>query len=506
MLNANDLKQLADKGISEQQIEEQLACFVKGFPYLEIAASASVEKGVMVVSQEDQAIYMEAWDAYLAKNKRILKFVPASGAASRMFKDLYEFLSAAYDEPTTGFEKKFFNDITRFAFYNELNATCIANNGKDIPALIASGNYKAVVSNLLDEKGLNYGQLPKGLLLFHQTADKVRTSMEEHLAEGAMYAKNNAGEVNIHFTVSPEHRALFEKLVTEKKRGYEEKFSVAYDISFSVQKPSTDTIAADMENNPFRDKNGKLLFRPGGHGALIENLNDIDADVVFVKNIDNVVPDSFKCSTVIFKKVIAGVLVTLQKRIFNYLDLIETGKYTHNQVEEMIHFLQNDLCVRNPEMKLLEDAELILYIKGKLLRPLRVCGMVKNVGEPGGGPFLAANPDGTVSLQILESSQIDLKDPDKKAMFEQGTHFNPVDLVCALKNHKGEKYNLPEFVDKNTGFISYKSKDGRDLKALELPGLWNGAMSDWNTIFVEVPIETFNPVKTVNDLLRSEHQ
>ena len=506
MLNANDLKQLADKGISEQQIEEQLACFVKGFPYLEIAASASVEKGIMVVSQEDQATYMDAWDAYLAKNKRILKFVPASGAASRMFKNLYEFLSASYDVPTCDFEKKFFSEITRFAFYNALNAVCLANEDKDIPALIAAGNYKAVVSNLLDAKGLNYGQLPKGLLLFHRAGETIRTAMEEHLAEGAMYAKNNAGEVNIHFTVSPEHKALFEQLVSEKKQAYEEKFSVGYDLSFSVQKPSTDTVAADMENNPFRDKNGKLLFRPGGHGALIENLNDIDADVVFVKNIDNVVPDSFKCSTVIFKKVIAGVLVTLQERIFNYLNLIETGKYSHDQVEEMIHFLQDDLCIKNPDTKLLEDAELILYIKSKLLRPLRVCGMVKNVGEPGGGPFLAQNPDGTVSPQILESSQIDLKDPAKKEMFEQGTHFNPVDLVCALKNHKGEKYNLPDYVDKNTGFISYKSKDGRELKALELPGLWNGAMSDWNTVFVEVPIETFNPVKTVNDLLRSEHQ
>ena len=287
---------------------------------------------------------------------------------------------------------------------------------------------------------------------------------------------------------------------------YEEKFSVKYDVSFSIQKPSTDTVAAAMDNTPFRDKNDKLLFRPGGHGALIENLNDVDADVVFIKNIDNVVPDSFKCSTVIYKKVIAGVLVTLQEKAFRYLEQIETGKYTHAEVEEMIHFLQDDLCIKNPDTKLLEDAELILYIKSKLLRPLRVCGMVKNVGEPGGGPFLAVNPDGTVSLQVLESSQIDMSDPAKKAMFEKGTHFNPVDLVCAVKNHKGEKYNLPDYVDKNTGFISYKSKDGRELKALELPGLWNGAMSDWNTVFVEVPIETFNPVKTVNDLLRPEHQ
>lgn len=506
MLNANDLEQLKAKGISETQIEEQLASFVKGFPFLEIAASASMEQGILVVSKEEQAAYMDAWDAYLAKNKKIVKFVPASGAASRMFKNLYEFLSADYNEPNTAFETKFFGEINKFAFYDALNAKCLENEEKDIPALLAAGEYKAIVSNLLEAKGLNYGQLPKGLLLFHTYPGKVRTAMEEHLAEGAMYAKNNAGEVNIHFTVSPEHKALFEKLVEEKKGEYEEKFSVKYDISFSVQKPSTDTVAADMENQPFRDKNGRLLFRPGGHGALIENLNDVDADVVFIKNIDNVVPDSFKCSTVIYKKVIAGVLVTLQEKIFEYLKKIESGKYSHEEVEEMIHFLQNDLCIRNPETKFLEDAELILYIKGKLLRPLRVCGMVKNVGEPGGGPFLAVNPDGTVSLQVLESSQIDMNDPAKKAMFEKGTHFNPVDLVCAVKDYKGQKYNLPDYVDKNTGFISYKSKDGRELKALELPGLWNGAMSDWNTVFVEVPIETFNPVKTVNDLLRPEHQ
>lgn len=506
MLNAKDLEQLAAKGIGEKQIAEQLSCFVKGFPFLEISASASVEKGILVVPKEQQATYMDAWDAYLAKNKKIVKFVPASGAASRMFKNLYEFLSADYNEPSNSFENKFFGDIEKFAFYDALDAVCLENEGKGISALVADGNYKAIVANLLEEKGLNYGQLPKGLLLFHSYPQKVRTAMEEHLAEGAMYAKNNAGEVNIHFTVSPEHQALFEQLVAGKKGEYEEKLSVKYDISFSAQKPSTDTVAADMENQPFRDKNGKLLFRPGGHGALIENLNDVEADVVFIKNIDNVVPDSFKCSTVIFKKVIAGVLVTLQEKIFKYLTLIDSGKYTHDQVEAMIHFLQEDLCVKNPDTKVLEDAELILYIRSKLLRPLRVCGMVKNVGEPGGGPFLALNPDDTISLQVLESSQIDMTDLAKKAMFEQGTHFNPVDLVCAIKDYKGQKFNLPDYVDKNTGFISYKSKDGRDLKALELPGLWNGAMSDWNTVFVEVPIETFNPVKTVNDLLRPEHQ
>ena len=506
MLTANDMEMLAAKGISEQQIEEQLNCFKNGFPYLEITASASVEKGIKVITADEKSEYMTQWDNYLAKNHKIVKFVPASGAASRMFKNLYEFLDGKSDVPVTDFEKKFFDNISHFACYDALNECCLANTGNDITMLMKTGSYKTITETLLTEKGLNYGSLPKGLLLFHAYPDTIRTAAEEHLAEGAMYAKNNAGAVNIHFTVSPEHKSMFEQLMRDKLDDYANKFSVNYSVGFSTQKPATDTIAADMENEPFRDKNDKLVFRPGGHGALIENLNDIDADIIFIKNIDNVVPDSYKCATVIYKKLIAGVLVSLQARIHEYLRLIDSGKYTHAQVEEIIHFLQNDLCIKNPETSLLEDAELILYLKKKLNRPIRVCGMVKNVGEPGGGPFLAVNADGTISLQILESSQIDLKDPAKKAMFEQGTHFNPVDLVCAVKNYKGEHFNLPDYVDKNTGFISYKSKDGRELKALELPGLWNGAMSDWNTVFVEVPVETFNPVKTINDLLRPEHQ
>lgn len=506
MWDKNDMEQLRDKGITEQQIEEQLDCFEKGFPFLEIIASASTEKGIMSVPKEEQPVYLNAWENYLTYDKKIMKFVPASGAASRMFKDLFAFLSSDSPEPDTPFLKDFFDKLPHFAFYHVLNAKCLENEKKSITSLLTSGNHKAVISNLLEPKGLNYGQLPKGLLLFHTYPGKTRTAMEEHLVEGAKYAKNNTGEVNIHFTVSPEHKQLFENLVAASKDLFEEKYSVAYDISFSVQKSNTDTIAVDIHNKPFRETDGKLLFRPGGHGALIENLNDIDADIVFIKNIDNVVPDSFKYATIIYKKIIAGILVTLQYKIFQYQKLIEGGKYTHAQVEEMIHFLQNELCIRNPEIKYLEDAELILYIKNKLHRPLRVCGMVRNVGEPGGGPFLAVNSDGTHSPQILESTQVDMSDPEKKALFEKGTHFNPVDLVCGLKDHNGKKYNLPDYVDKNTGFISYKSKDGRELKALELPGLWNGAMSDWNTVFVEVPIETFNPVKTVNDLLRPEHQ
>ena len=506
MLTQEDKDLLAKKGISEQQIAEQLACFEKGFPFLKLFAAASVEnRGIMLAGEEAQKTYLAAWDAYKEGDKKIVKFVPASGAASRMFKNMFEFLGADYDVPTTDFEKKFFNNIKNFAFYADLDAACVKNNGKGIEALISEGNYKAVVANLLESAGLNYGALPKGLLKFHKYEDGVRTPLEEHLVEGALYAAGKSGEVNVHFTVSTEHRELFAKLVDEKVAQYAAKYGVKYNISFSEQKPSTDTVAADMENKPFRD-NGKLLFRPGGHGALIENLNDLDADIVFIKNIDNVVPDRLKGDTVTYKKLLAGVLVTLQKQAFEYLQLLDSGHYRHDELENIIRFIQQQLHCRKDDIKDMEDADLVIYLRKKLNRPMRVCGMVKNVGEPGGGPFLAYNPDGTVSLQILESSQIDMNDPEKKAMFEKGTHFNPVDLVCAVRDYKGNKFNLVNYVDKATGFISYKSKGGKELKALELPGLWNGSMSDWNTIFVEVPLSTFNPVKTVNDLLREQHQ
>jgi hypothetical protein len=506
MLKPEDLLQLKAKNLTENRLEEQLNYFMKGFPYLKIKASASVAKGILRLTEEEQDEYVESWNEYLKGERRITKFVPASGAASRMFKDLFAFLSASRDRPVTDFENAFFDGIRAFAFYDALNDACRANEGADIPSLVAKGRYKAIVANLLESKGLHYGSLPKGLLLFHRYPDGARTAMEEHLSEGAMYAGNASRTVAVHFTVSPEHLPLFKQLAKEKKALYEERYGVTYDLSFSTQQADTDTIAVDLANVPFRDVKGRLVFRPGGHGALIENLNRLDSDVVFIKNIDNVVPDGMKDVAVRFKKVLAGALVTLQEKIFGYVRLIESGAYTHDRIEEMIHFLQDVLCVKNPETKYLEDAELVLYIKKKLMRPLRVCGMVENVGEPGGGPFLAYNSDHTISPQILESSQIDRNDPEAKAAFEQGSHFNPVDLVCALKDVNGRKYNLPDYVDKNTGFISKKSKDGRDLKALELPGLWNGAMSDWNTVFIEVPAATFNPVKTVNDLLRPQHQ
>lgn len=504
-LSKQDISQIEARGISEDQVLDQLKQIEKGFPFLKLEAAASIDKGIVAPEKDEQDKYVNIWNDYKSEGHKIVKFVPASGAASRMFKNMFAFLSAEYTVPTTDFEKEFFDNIKDFAFYNELDDKCKANDGNSITNLIEEGKYKNIVANMLNENGLNYGNLPKGLLLFHNYEDGPRTPMEEHLVEAALYASSK-GKANVHFTVSHSHLDLFKAKVAEKLTKFSEKFGVTYNISFSEQKPSTDTIATNPDNTPFRNEDGSLLFRPGGHGALIENLNEIDADIVFVKNIDNVVPDRLKGETVKYKQILAGILVDLQNKVFDYLRLLDSGKYSNTKLEEIIRFVQRDLCCRKQDIKELEDAELVIYLRKKLNRPMRACGVVKNVGEPGGGPFLTYNPDGTVSLQILESCQIDTNNAEYMDMFKNGTHFNPVDLVCAIKDYKGNDFNLPEYVDKNTGFISSKSKNGKELKALELPGLWNGAMSDWNTVFVEVPLETFNPVKTVNDLLRDQHQ
>lgn len=506
MFNDKDLELFKKRHMTVAQIEKQLDYFKTGFPYLKLVSAATVGNGVVKLSEEEEKHYVALWDEYVSGDGDILKFVPASGAASRMFKDLFAFLDAESNEPESEFVKKFFNNIHKFAFFNDLSEAAKKDCGNDVDELIRKGEYKKVVAYLLKECGLNYGNKPKAVLKFHKISNEVHTALAEQLEEGAQYAKNKAGKVNVHFTVSGEHRALFEEEIKDVRKHFEEKYGVNYDISMSEQKPSTDTIAVNMDNTPYRDGNGNLLFRPGGHGALIENLNEVKADVVFIKNIDNVVPATHRDITLKYKKIIGGVLVDVQRKIAEYLQLLESGKYTMDDVREIIKFVQRTLFVRNEDTKHLEDSELVLYLKNKLNRPIRVCGVVKNEGEPGGGPYIAYNQDGTTSLQILESSQIDKKDATAMDIMKSATHFNPVDLVCYIVDYKGNKFDLPKYVDHNTGFISEKSKSGHEIKALELPGLWNGAMSDWNTIFVEVPVETFNPVKTVNDLLRPAHQ
>lgn len=505
MLTRDDMDCLSKKGISEAALEDQLARFREGFPYLTVCSPATLGNGIVRIDETSKANCKREWNDYLAKDVNVVKFVPASGAASRMFKSLYEFMELSDGVLSREADMKFFSEIEKFAFFNVLNEKCTEREGKNVAELCRQGRHKSVVSNVLNDKGLNYGALPKGLLLFHRYEDGNRTPFEEHLAEGAMYAKNAHGKVRLHYTVSQEHMNLFRDICNRAVPFFSKKYGVEYEVTFSVQKPSTDTVAVDKDNNFFRKSDGSLLFRPGGHGALIENLNDIDADIVFIKNIDNVVPDSFKQDTVEYKQVIAGLLVGLQKQVHEYQRILDEGA-TEEQVNEMIDYCEKRLSFFCTGIRSKSFDEKVTYLTNKLNRPIRVCGMVKNEGEPGGGPFLCVNPDGTRSLQILESSQFDKNDESQWGIMQRAEFFNPVDLVCAVKNYKGEKFDLPKYVDPNTGFISLKSKDGKELKALELPGLWNGAMSDWITIFVEVPISTFNPVKVVNDLLRKEHQ
>ena len=515
MFNKYDLELFEQKGIALEIIEKQLRFFKKGFPFMDIKRASTVGDGIIRLDDNAAKQFAAQYESKI-ENLQICKFVPASGAASRMFKHLYEFISSytgLQSERELLFNEQGFNTvgnflihIHKFAFYDDLNARMFATRGIDIDTAKDKADYVHIVSLLLNEDGLNYGNLPKGLLKFHKYPDCVRTPLEEHLVEGANYGCDADRIVQLHFTVSPEHRVGFIQHFVEVKEKYEKQFNLKFEMQFSEQQPNTDTIAVDIYNQPFRNHDKSLAFRPGGHGALIENLNSIDADIIFIKNIDNVVPCPLKPTTFLYKKALAGVLLHYQAQIFSYLEKTETGCDT-DLIHEINTFLYKDLCTKLPETFSSETKEEKLAIlRKKLNRPIRVCGMVPNEGEPGGGPFWATNNDGSMSLQVVETSQIDLTNPEKLDIVRLSTHFNPVDLVCGVRDYKGKKFNLPDFIDENTGFISLKSKDGVDLKALELPGLWNGSMSDWNTIFVEVPLVTFNPVKTVNDLLRPQHQ
>ena len=516
MFSEKDLSQFQSKGIAQETIEEQLNNFSTGFPKMKLKKPATKEDGITQIKDEELEIYEEVYNTH-SKDLSLLKFVPASGAASRMFKSLYDFLNTYQDTedeylkflchkgPETMFN--FFDRLEDFAFYGDLK-NVITDSEMDLEKMLDKNQFKQILAMLLNNKGLNYGNLPKGLLKFHRYKLYSRTSFEEHLVEALNYTKNKNNEAKIHLTVSEDHKELFNQRFQKTKSTFEEKYDGKLDVDYSVQKSSTDTIAVDLNNEPYRNEDGTILFRPGGHGALIENLNELDADIVFIKNIDNVVPDRLKETTYQFKKVLAGLLLEYQSIIFEYLKLLEEDKnLTQENLDEMLTFLEEKLCTTAPaSLKKDNPEKLKKYLFDKFNRPIRVCGMVKNEGEPGGGPFWARNNDGSVSLQIIEGSQIDKSDVRQKNIFERATHFNPVDLVCGIKDYKGNKFVLQNYIDKQTGFISNKSYNGSELKAMELPGLWNGAMSDWNTVFVEVPIITFNPVKTIFDLLRIEHR
>lgn len=499
MFTEKDLKQFAEKGITDEKVKEQINHFKNGFPYADIIAPATLEKGIFKLNDSETMQIISFYEK-VSESKKIVKFIPASGAASRMFKNLFALLNGEIsvdDDKNFNSPYNFFKNIDKFAFFEDLKKICDKNTD-------FHSDYKKILTCLLTEKGLNYGNLPKGLLKFHKYGKYARTPAEEHLYEGIGYAKSG-NNIFIHFTVSPEHKSLFEKHIEKAVSGFQHK-NLNFNIELSVQKPSTDTIAVDLNNKPFRNEDGSIIFRPGGHGALIENLNDIIADIIFVKNIDNVVPDKLKFDTVKYKKALAGILINTQNKIFEYIKKLEQDT-SDKLINEVKKFLEKELFISlDNAFGSKSNFEKANYLLRKLNRPVRVCGMVKNEGEPGGGPFFVKKESGSVSLQIVESAQIDLNNPEKIEIVKNATHFNPVDLVLGIKNYKGELFDLTKYIDKETGFISQKSKNGKELKAMELPGLWNGATANWNTLFIEVPISTFNPVKVINDLLRKQHQ
>lgn len=495
---------ILSQGMNPEVVEQQIGHFKNGFPFLQIVAPATPGNGIKVLSEKELAHFKKTYPEK-ASQIEVLKFVPASGAASRMFKDLFSFLDGDGDLSKSGFVQKFMNNIEKFAFYDDLDEL-LKSQGSSINQKLDSKDYKGILAALLDNDGLGYGSLPKGLLRFHSYPEERRTPAYEHMIEGIQYAKGTGNTVKIHFTVSPEHESKFKTEVGTILPKLEKEYGINFDISYSQQKKSTDTIAVNMDNTPFLEDDGSILFRPAGHGALLENLNDISADLIFIKNIDNVVPDRLKGETKDYKMAIGGLLLEIQERVFEALLRLSNG-LGEESVKHAEHVFTYHLGAKLPsDFAGKSTEERGEFLQSKLNRPIRVCGMVKNTGEPGGGPFWVKESDGSLSLQIAETAQIDLNDPESKKHFQGSTHFNPVDLVCGTKDFEGNDFDLLKYRDMMTGFITEKSKSGKDLKALELPGLWNGAMAGWNTLFVEVPLITFNPVKTVNDLLRDEHQ
>jgi len=508
-----DINQIEIKGLTVDKVLSQIELFKKGVPFVNLESAATVENGILCFNEVET---MELINVFEAKRDTIslVKFVPASGAATRMFKTLFAFLKEynPKKESINSYINKnkkkelsvFFVGLEKLPFFEEV-VTKIPKSHPNYNELSYNEQRLLFVKTMLDENLLNYSSFPKGLLPFHRYKEHSSTAFEEHLFEAAEYATSN-NEASLHFTISEKHKDKFDEEFKYIEEDIEEKTQTKFDITFSYQKHATDTIAVTLENKPFRDENDALVFRPSGHGALIENLNEIDADITFIKNIDNVVVNKYKSEVAKYKKMLAGVIIKIQEKAFAYEEALDYNISNEN-LSEIADFLKSKMnIVLDANFENLSSHEKKVYLKKKLNRPIRVCGMVKNEGEPGGGPFWVKDTSGNVSLQIVESAQIDKNNLRQNNILKNATHFNPVDLVCSVKNYKGEKFDLTKYIDYNTAFITMKTKTGKDLKALERPGLWNGSMAYWNTIFVEVPLITFNPVKTVNDLLKAPHQ
>lgn len=494
----NDLKSIKKIGLTARDISSQIETMKGETIPLKLAGACSVGDGIVDIPSPEWNTLISEHDQAAAQG-RMIKFVPASGAASRMFRRWFTWYETD-GFSTTGDAGVFQKQLPRFAFFDDLSRV-LSQDGRDI----RREDPREILAYILTRKGLNYAHLPKALLKFHAYPDRNRTPLEEHLVEAALYVRDENHICRLHITVSGEHLREVEEHLAQMQESYETKHRVSFEIALSIQEPSTDTIAVDFEGRPFRDEAGRLVFRPGGHGALLKNLNRIEEDIIFIKNIDNVVPDRLKPDTVLHKKILGGYLVTVQEAVFRHLRRLSDGEQDDATLSEIEIFCRERLFRTPPsDFQTGTRAEKKRFLFDILNRPLRVCGMVKNEGEPGGGPFWIEEPNGTRSLQIVEEVQV-AQSKQQRTIWESSTYFNPVDLVCGIRDFRGEKFDLERYVDSNTRIIAHKSYEGRPLKALELPGLWNGSMARWNTIFVTVPSITFNPVKTVDDLLRGEH-
>ncbi|MGZ6292401.1 MAG: DUF4301 family protein [Syntrophales bacterium] len=498
-----DVRQIEKEGLSSEQALAQIDLFERGVRPVKLNRPCTVNDGIVTLPKEELTKMSALYEEELLLGRKVLTFVPASGAASRMFRDWYVYLEKGSLDARR--REEFSGELKRYAFYSDLRDV-ISRDGEDLEKMLEVQRHGDILAYILTSKGLNYGNLPKALLKFHAYPDGSRTALEEHLVEAALYTKDACRTCRLHLTLSDEHRDDVADYLSGIKKYYEKHYGITLDVALSTQKSSTNTIAVDLDNRPFRGQQGELVFRPGGHGALLDNLNNTGGDIIYLKNIDNIVPDRLKAVTVLYKKVLGGYLISLQNEIFRYLRSLDKAVPEEQVLRGMRLFCEKRLhLVMPPWFEDLPPAEKSSFIFKKLNRPIRVCGMVRNQGEPGGGPFWVDGEDETQSLQIIEESQIDSGSAEQKAIWSRATHFNPVDLVCGVRNYQADKFDLHEFVNRDAYFISKKSEKGRDLKALELPGLWNGSMAFWINIFVEVPIETFNPVKTIHDLLRPQH-
>ena len=511
--SSTDFVYIQEYGISIKNIQKQLNFFKEGIPKTNLISPATLSNGILKLSERDFQEKANFFDAQKSGLK-LSKFVPASGAASRMFKFLMEFINEfdVENESINAYinRKKanklsvFIVGLEKFPFFEAVDKQLKAEI-PDFNSLDRSFKNYYFIKLLLSTDYFDFANKPKGILPFHKYDTHTTTPVEEHLLECTHYSSANNSS-NLHFTISESHQKHFEKIIDAIKSKIEKKSNVSINVSYSYQNKSTDALAVTMKNKPFRDENRQLVFRPGGHGALIENLNNLDADIVFIKNIDNVIQNNLEKIS-LYKKGLAGILLEIQQQVFSYLQALDSATMEPKFMDEIVLFLKDNLNISMTDgfySACLENK--IFELQTVLNRPLRVCGMVKNEGEPGGGPFWVQDNQGGSSLQIVESSQVDLDNDNQKAILNAATHFNPVDLVCGIKNYKKEKLDLTQFVDYNSGFIVEKNVAGKNIKGYELPGLWNGAMANWLTVFVQVPLITFNPVKTVNDLLKPAHQ